>query len=192
MCFLLDESCALQNVCLKKMSRSFLHCVFLPLKKWAPVPNFWFWEAQVCCLCLRCCLCLWRGVMDFQLPVCWNHDKSNPIPIRNQRNCQTRFAHGRTWYLCSSGTVVSFTKSGGEKQWTASVICETYQTNWQTESHHMNEDLELHLMVQWHLFGALIFFISPTSGKDRSRLHQFGTKMLPGIFIGYALNSGGG
>ena len=30
------------------------------------------------------------------------------------------------------------------------------------------------------------------STKSTSRLHQFGTKMLPGIFIEYELNSGGG
>ena len=30
------------------------------------------------------------------------------------------------------------------------------------------------------------------STKDKSRLHQFGTKMLPGICIGFTLNSGGG
>ena len=30
------------------------------------------------------------------------------------------------------------------------------------------------------------------STNDKTRLHQFGTKMLPGIFVGYALNSGGG
>ena len=29
------------------------------------------------------------------------------------------------------------------------------------------------------------------STKDKSRLHRFGTKMLPRIFIVYALNSGG-
>ena len=37
--------------------------------------------------------------------------------------------------------------------------------------------------------GVLIF---PISTKDKSRLHQFGAKILPGIIIGYALNSGGG
>ena len=44
--------------------------------------------------------------------------------------------------------------------------------------HRMKKDLEFHLMVQsdWN----------PVSTKDKSRHHQFGTKMLAGIFIGYA------
>ena len=36
------------------------------------------------------------------------------------------------------------------------------------------------------------FYFSPISTKHRSRLHQFGTKMPPSIFIEYALDSGGG
>ena len=30
----------------------------------------------------------------------------------------------------------------------------------------------------------------PISAKDPSRLHQFGPKALPGIFLGYALHAG--
>ena len=37
------------------------------------------------------------------------------------------------------------------------------------------------------------FFLYPTSTKDKkSRPHQFWTKVLSGMLIGYALNSGGG
>ena len=35
-------------------------------------------------------------------------------------------------------------------------------------------------MVEYHLISA----------KDQSRLHQFGKKVLPGIFLGYALFAG--
>ena len=31
----------------------------------------------------------------------------------------------------------------------------------------------------------------PISAKDQSRLHQFGPKVLPGIFLGYVLSAGG-
>ena len=41
-----------------------------------------------------------------------------------------------------------FQKSGAETPWNDSVICETYLPNWQTESHRMKQDVELHLMVQ--------------------------------------------
>ena len=31
----------------------------------------------------------------------------------------------------------------------------------------------------------------PTSVREQSRLHQFGKKMLPGVFLGYELIAGG-
>ena len=47
---------------------------------------------------------------------------------------------------------------------------------------------EYHLLAR--LFGAMIEY--PTiSAKDLSRLHQFGPKVLPGFFLGYALHAGG-
>ena len=39
-------------------------------------------------------------------------------------------------------------------------------------------------------FGAMVEY-HPISVKDQSRLHQFGAKVLPGIFLGYALYAGG-
>ena len=39
-------------------------------------------------------------------------------------------------------------------------------------------------------FGAMVE-CHPIAAKDLTRLHQFGPKVLPGIFIGYALHSGG-
>ena len=38
-------------------------------------------------------------------------------------------------------------------------------------------------------FGATVEF-RPTSLRDQSRLHQFGKKVFPGIFLGYALIAG--
>ena len=38
-------------------------------------------------------------------------------------------------------------------------------------------------------FGAMVE-CHPISTKDISRLHQFGPKVLPGIFLGYALHAG--
>ena len=32
----------------------------------------------------------------------------------------------------------------------------------------------------------------PITAKDQSRIHQFGKKVLPGLFLGYALYAGGG
>ena len=39
-------------------------------------------------------------------------------------------------------------------------------------------------------FGAMVEYHS-ISAKDQSRLHQFGAKVLPGIFLGYVLYAGG-
>ena len=39
-------------------------------------------------------------------------------------------------------------------------------------------------------FGSLIEY-HPITSKDQSRIHQFGKKVLPGLFLGYALYAGG-
>ena len=39
-------------------------------------------------------------------------------------------------------------------------------------------------------FGSLVEYY-PITAKDQSRIHQFGKKVLPGLFLGYALYAGG-
>ena len=39
-------------------------------------------------------------------------------------------------------------------------------------------------------FGAMVEY-HPISAKDQSGLHQFGSKVLPGVFLGYALYAAG-
>ena len=39
-------------------------------------------------------------------------------------------------------------------------------------------------------FGSLVEY-HPITAKDQSRIHQFGKKVLPGLFLGYALFAGG-
>ena len=38
-------------------------------------------------------------------------------------------------------------------------------------------------------FGSLVEY-QPITAKDQSRIHQFGKKVLPGLFLGYALYAG--
>ena len=38
-------------------------------------------------------------------------------------------------------------------------------------------------------FGAMVEY-HPISARDQSRLHQFGKKVLPGLFLGFALIAG--
>ena len=40
-------------------------------------------------------------------------------------------------------------------------------------------------------FGSLLVEYHPITAKDQSRIHQFGKKVLPGLFLGYALYAGG-
>ena len=39
-------------------------------------------------------------------------------------------------------------------------------------------------------FGSLVEYY-PISAKDQPKIHQLGKKVLPGLFLGYALNAGG-
>ena len=39
-------------------------------------------------------------------------------------------------------------------------------------------------------FSSLVEY-HPLTAKDQSRMHQFGKKVLPGLFLGYALYAGG-
>ena len=45
-------------------------------------------------------------------------------------------------------------------------------------------------MDQSFPFGSLVEYY-PISAKDQSRIHQFGKKVLPGLFLGNALYAGG-
>ena len=38
-------------------------------------------------------------------------------------------------------------------------------------------------------FGSLVEY-HPITAKDQARIHQFGKKVLPGLFLGYALYAG--
>ena len=77
-------------------------------------------------------------------------------------------------------------RSGGQIPWNAITLCKMPKTSWQTGKLFMNEALGNHLKDQlFHLvhWGG----ISPKSERDKARIHQFGKKVLPGIFLGYAL-----
>ena len=49
---------------------------------------------------------------------------------------------------------------------------------------------ECHLIEPVILFGAMVEY-HPISAKDQSRLHKFGAKVSPGMFLGHALHAGG-
>ena len=78
-------------------------------------------------------------------------------------------------------------KIGGQIPWNATPICETSQISYLMGRRPMKDVLGNHLkdrlfqLVEYHPFTA----------KDQSRIHQFGKKVLPGLFLGYALYAGG-
>ena len=54
---------------------------------------------------------------------------------------------------------------------------------------HTRDVLENHLKDQSFRFCSLVEYY-PLIAKDQSRIHQFGKKVLPGLFVGYALYAG--
>ena len=81
-------------------------------------------------------------------------------------------------------------KVGGQILWNVTPICETSQI-YCLMGRHSNERrfgqpfkgpiIPFGSLVEYHLFTA----------KDQSRIHQFGKKVLPGLFLGNALYAGG-
>ena len=81
-------------------------------------------------------------------------------------------------------------KNGWRIPWNATAICETFKT-----SRLMGRNLcERRFGVPFYgpviPFGSMVEY-HPISAKDLSRLHQFGPKVLPSFFLGYALHAGG-
>ena len=80
-------------------------------------------------------------------------------------------------------------KVGGQIPWNVTPICETFKISCLMWKFHVRNVLGNHLkdllflLVHW-------FEYYPISAKDQSRIHQFGKKVLPGLFLGYALHTG--
>ena len=64
-----------------------------------------------------------------------------------------------------------------------------FKTSWQVEKLPMKDDSENHSKGAIYPFGVVVKF-HPISARDQSTLHQFGKKVLPGIFLGCALIAG--
>ena len=81
-------------------------------------------------------------------------------------------------------------KNGGQILWNVTLICETSQIYCLMGRCSMKEVLGNHLKdLLFHLVHWLSYH--PITAKDQSRIHQFGKKVLPGLFLGYALYGGG-
>ena len=80
-------------------------------------------------------------------------------------------------------------KIGGQLPWNATPIFETFKI-----SYLMGKPYERRFGKPCKgpiiPFGSLVEYY-PISAKDQSRIHQFEKKVLPGLFLGYALYAGG-
>ena len=81
-------------------------------------------------------------------------------------------------------------KVGGQIPWNVTPICETSQTYCLMGRRPRKDVLGSHLKDLSFQFGSLVEYY-PITAKDQSRIHQFGKKVLPGLFLGYALYAGG-
>ena len=116
----------------------------------------------------------------------WNHCTSTP------HRSETNGIAERAVRRVKEGTSAVLLQSGLDEHWWAdSMECYTYLRNIQDLLSDGKTPYERRFGGE-PLKGPIIQFASlleyyPTSAKDQSRIHQFGKKVLPGLFLGYAL-----
>ena len=81
-------------------------------------------------------------------------------------------------------------KIGGQIPWNATPICETFKISCLIGKTPYEIRFGKPFKGPIIPFGSLVEYY-PISAKDQSRIHQFGKKVLPGLFLGYALYAGG-
>ena len=119
----------------------------------------------------------------------WNHWYVNTTQIRTNGIAE------RAVRSVKEGTSAVLLQSGlDEKWWADSMECYTYLRN-VTDLLSVGKTPYVRRFGQPFKgpiipFGSLVEYY-PISAKDQSRIHQFGKKVLPGLFLGYALYAGG-
>ena len=119
--------------------------------------------------------------------------KNYPGIIVRQRhtNHKTNGIAERAIRRVKEGTSAVLLQSGlDEKWWADSTECYCYLRNIQDLLSDGKTPYERRFGIPFNgpviPFGAIIEY-HPVSAKDPSRLHQFGPKVLPGIFLGFVL-----
>ena len=119
----------------------------------------------------------------------WNHCTSTP------HRSETNGIAGRAVRRVKEGTYPVLLQSGlNENWWADSMECYTLLRKMQDLLSDGKTPYERRFGEPCK--GPIIPFDSlveyyPISAKDQSRIHQFGKKVLPGLFLGYALHAGG-
>ena len=80
-------------------------------------------------------------------------------------------------------------KVGGQIPWNVTPICETSQIYYLMGRRPMKDVLGNHFKGLIIPFSSWVEYYTITA-KDQSRIHQFGKKVLPGLFFGYAFVRG--
>ena len=119
----------------------------------------------------------------------WNHCTSTP------HKSETNGIAERAVRRVKEGTSAVLLQSGlDEHFWADSMECKTYLRNIQDLLSDGETPYERRFGKPFKgpiiPFGSLVECY-PISAKDQSKIHQFGKKVLPGLFLGYALYAGG-
>ena len=115
----------------------------------------------------------------------WNHCTSTP------HRSETSGIAERAVRRVKEGTSAVLLQSGlDEKWWADSMECFSYLRNIQDLLSDGKTPYERRFGQPFKgptiPFGSLVEY-HPITAKDQSRIHQFGKKVLPGLFLGYAL-----
>ena len=119
----------------------------------------------------------------------WNHCTSTP------HRSETNGIAERAVRRVKDGTSAVLLQSGlNESWWADSMECYTYLRNVTDLLSDGKTPYERRFGQPFKgpliSFGSLVEY-HPITAKDQSRIHQFGKKVLPGLFLGYALYAGG-
>ena len=119
----------------------------------------------------------------------WNHCTSTP------HRSETNGIAERAVCRVKEGSSAVLLQSGLDESWSAdSMECYTYLRNVTDLSSDGKTPYDRRSGQQLKgpiiPFGSLVEYHSITA-KDQSRIHQFGKKVSPGLFLGYALYAGG-
>ena len=118
----------------------------------------------------------------------WNHCTSTP------HRSETNGIAERAVRRVKEGTSAVLLQSGlNESWWADSMECYTFLRNVTDLLSDGKTPYERRFGKPFEgpiiPFGSLVEY-HPITAKDQSRIHQFGKKVLPGLFLGYALYAG--
>ena len=118
----------------------------------------------------------------------WNHCTSTP-----HQSESNGFAERAVRRVKEVTSAVLLQSGLNENWWADSMECETYLRNVTDLLSDGTTPYERRFGQPFNgpiiSFGSLVEYY-PISVKDQSRIHQFGKKVLPGLFLGYALYAG--